>query len=1465
MPASRTTDRLPHLLSLLWVLGSVLFLPLPAQGAGAPPSPAVSTPGAAVPAPTPPGPLLTGRLLDAAGEPLAGARVEVLPGPWPEIFEQAWLLDGREPAAVAVTTTDGNGFYRLAVPEVGVWRLRYEAPGRAPDHAPHHGRLEEERMVALEVQDLPPLRLPRGRTLTIRVVDDDGRPVTGARVLARVPEPPRAEGSPARLDFRWMTGSRRVPALHGTLTGPGGRARLEVTAGRGIQVAVLPEPGSGAAPLPWRTVDGGSPTLRLEPGTPGQVTVVDPRGQPRAGARVSLLPGPEEGNADGEAAEGGRGIVLGLTGRDGEWRGPLPRGTARLRAEATLPGAGVHRAHSPWRPAEEESRSTESRPEPPEAALALAPVPRLAGTVIDATSRRPLAGALVWIPGLGPVGAVSAGDGTFELPALETPDDTLRVWGLLQGFSVGLQHLAASVLDEAGSRGRSRLPTLALEPAAQVAGRVVDAHGDPVAGATLVAPLQGRLPPGRRASSAPDGSFLLAALEPGGSPDLEVTREGFAPLRHDLPPLAPGQRLSGLELVLSRGLVAVGRVVDRRDEPVAGARVRLLPVNEGSPMARLRNRMLRSFARRSDGRDEPVLTDPRGSYQQGDLAPGTYDLTVEADGYAPAEVPGVELPAIELTAVEPAELPELREGREGDAPDQVRVVDLGTVVLERAARVEGRVVDPEGRPLAGALVRGLPERLHQGGFSALFLTRGAPDLPGTTSDGDGRFRLGDFQQGERVHLHVELSGFASRQIPGVTAPNETPVEIVLEPAARISGRVIDSEDEPVARAQVFLRKDGSPQTPPGRTVTDPEGRFVLADLPTGSLTLQALARGFVGGGTLHLELGPGEQRDDLELVLERGATVVGTVTGPDGSPVSEVQVRLNWSEPRTFDLMAHGTTDGEGRYRIEGVTPGHRSFLARSREYPDAVRDLEVEPGENRLDFRLQPGQSVEGRVVDLDGLPVAGARVTLQPLDTGGRVEQVESDAQGGFELTGVDDGRYRLQADHRELGSTSLPEPLELTGAGAAGLELRFEPTGVIEGEVLGLDLDQLSRLEIRAYHQEGGGSTWATADFEGHFTLDGVSPGRWQVQGRLASGREVSEPVELAEGQGRALVVLEFTEGLSLTGRVLMAGEPMVGVQVSAHQDQYGSGPAHSGSGTTDHQGHFRVEDLPAGSYQVRVSDSAAIHHWEKVELTTDRDLLIELEGGTIRGRVVDAETLEPVEGASVALIEGGSSTGFSRHVSDARGRFRIDHVPAGAATLQVSREGYGVAERTVELEIGNRLEEIEIPLRPTRGLELRVSFAGLPRNRVTVLAGTAEGRVVMTRNPSLGEGGSVRLTSLPEGSWILHVAASGTASVPVRVSSPGPPVPVHLPPPATVNVRVPELAGTGHTAVVRIFDSAGLPFLDAHRRGRTPALFEGRGAIQHLPPGTWTVRIEADGRQWVGSTTVTAGETVRLELR
>jgi hypothetical protein len=180
----------------------------------------------------------------------------------------------------------------------------------------------------------------------------------------------------------------------------------------------------------------------------------------------------------------------------------------------------------------------------------------------------------------------------------------------------------------------------------------------------------------------------------------------------------------------------------------------------------------------------------------------------------------------------------------------------------------------------------------------------------------------------------------------------------------------------------------------------------------------------------------------------------------------------------------------------------------------------------------------------------------------------------------------------------------------------------------------------------------------------------------------------------------------------------------------------------------------------------------------------------------------------------------------------------------------------------------VDDVELRLSPTQGITLQVSrTAGAPPANVFVAVLNGQGGALLTQPSSTGEGGRVRLTTVPPGTWEVLVRSADSGTERVTATSPGPPVAVLLAPQASLALTVPDLAGEAVTAKATLTGGDGRPF-GAVGWGSVRREFDvtyGRTTITGLPAGAWRVDVVApDGRRWSGSAVTAPGATATVEL-
>ncbi len=348
----------------------------------------------------------------------------------------------------------------------------------------------------------------------------------------------------------------------------------------------------------------------------------------------------------------------------------------------------------------------------------------------------------------------------------------------------------------------------------------------------------------------------------------------------------------------------------------------------------------------------------------------------------------------------------------------VRIEERAETVVELPTRepttVRGRVVDEQGRPLAGVAVvqtRVLAENARWIGDAAmqLELAKAGSQLASlvtferdrllTAAGADGSFEFRGLPPG-LMNARFELPGHGSRWLRVPVPPLSRPVEIgdvVLSRGVAVRGRVLRG-GRPVAGAPVSVV---GPQSQ-AATVTRGDGSFVVPDMPPGPYRLRARFPSQTGGIA---ELVVADVAKAVDLELPAGRTLRGQVNGSDGQPVpgALVAVRGVVGQPVV--------TDATGAFALE---------------LGDKPVELQVSLGDRRRDTLVPVAADRETVVVTIDTPPTCMLAATVLGLPDkkrlGGVILRATSSDELGDRATWVDLQNGELLWPHCPTGRVRI-----------------------------------------------------------------------------------------------------------------------------------------------------------------------------------------------------------------------------------------------------------------------------------------------------------------------------------------------------------------------------------------------------------------------------------------------------------
>lgn len=844
------------------------------------------------------------------------------------------------------------------------------------------------------------------------VRDVDGRPLEGIVVHAFVgPDLGRELGFELPVEFIVQGAGAGAPAVDDperrAVSGPGGKFEIDGLAANTYSVIARGE-GYRAGTVTKVEVDEETPSsieITLEPGFSIEGIVYDPNGRPIEGAEVSAGSGMVSFASEGGASYsfalrvGNDGSDLALPGRNATKTDA--RGFFRLEGLAP----GNHRLaaqHASWAQSETVQVAAGSRG----VELSLRIGATLTGRVFD-PSGEPLAGANVGVEG-----GMDSG-----VSRVTTDDEGAFV---LNRVAPGRYRLAAEHPDFPSARserfefadGEEVEPfALTFDPAQRITGLVLDAAGEPVAGAKVrTGPVgfgfRAGLELERIASltvTEDDGRFELGRLRAGRS--VTITVDHAEHLAEELT-VEVGEGVNDIgEIRLRAGGFISGTITDAATgDPIDRARAVLVPYREETHERTIMFSGIHSAMGSTGG-----VTNESGIYQISRIEPGDYQLRVEASGHAPF----------------------LSDVFSVGAGQRLTSVDFA---LGGGGVISGVVTDASGLPVAGA-------RISAVAFQPMMSRASAQ------SDADGRFRLEGLEPDRDYRVSVAAKGWSPRELTDVQVGAELAVQ--LDQPGQLIGIVTDlATGRPIE--QFSVKADPVGQSPfarfsaasfdlgSGSKFNDPNGEFRLDSLAPGRYRLRIVADGYVVHEDDSIQIESGRVAE-VAVALDVGGAVDGYVRDRDGNPIPGVTVRRakagegarEMAIAVMVEMDGEGqqitsvggrdenrvTTDESGYYLLPNLPIGEVEIEFDSRTHLDARKEeVKVERGQTRRleAIVLEKGSTLEGSVVRADGTPVTQGSITLLRVDGEERRSPQfrQLSKEGTFELTGLAAGKYRIQA---------------------------------------------------------------------------------------------------------------------------------------------------------------------------------------------------------------------------------------------------------------------------------------------------------------------------------------------------------------------------------------------------------------------------------------------------------------------
>ncbi len=577
----------------------------------------------------------------------------------------------------------------------------------------------------------------------------------------------------------------------------------------------------------------------------------------------------------------------------------------------------------------------------------------------------------------------------------------------------------------------------------------------------------------------------------------------------------------------------------------------------------------------------------------------------------------------------------------------------------------------------------------------------------------GRVRPGQFKVWTNRNLATTTE---FREILGNQVVSWT---LVIPAVTRVSGRVVNGSNDPVAGAELIsapMGTIGEDACTVGWTKND--GTFELVS-SLNPLLIGARAHWYGPSRMHYLVSDEGGAFDVTIRLTEAGGSVEGTVRGPGGTPIAGAVVRAGTGRMDAIEVVGRSgpalpgqvITDESGHFRVVGVPVGTAQLVVRASTYASVTTSCLIAHGVvTAADIVLTPGAVVEGLVRDEAGQLLAHAVVSVGEEGELTYTRDV-TDKTGFYRLSGLTPGDVQLDC-RQSLVGTVVSNVHAIEGR-TVNADLVVVSGRVIEGRVL-VDGEPVvtADVSVQAMGRDSDWNRMVWSGTEGEFVFINVADGdiRLRVKDPSIETSELIVTMDQTESIVWEVTGREIASGAIVGEVVDYGGDPVQHATVFLNRLDVSDEDVESDSALTrESDGGFGFGELPDGYYELRVMlDGFAPTRQGDIQVQdgqmTDIGTLVALAGHEITVEVEGYKTIPGLRGGAVVILSDSNLEFLdSQPVEDTVPP--MFNVPAGDYWFEL--RGAGLANRVLRASIQ---APSKITMRAVSGISAKVRFAG-----------------------------------------------------------------------------------------------------------------------------------------------------------
>ncbi len=620
--------------------------------------------------------------------------------------------------------------------------------------------------------------------------------------------------------------------------------------------------------------------------------------------------------------------------------------------------------------------------------------------------------------------------------------------------------------------------------------------------------------------------------------------------------------------------------------------------------------------------------------------------------------------------------------------------DFGVLVLQRGCVLSGLVRDPDGNIMPDVEIA-LEIRLRE------YTCNHYLEAGRTRSGKDGTFLFENLSPAD-YYCKVIADEYIAPADAITVSDDPAHIEIRLEPAARVMGRVTDENDRPIAGAVIIADRYF-------RAVTDAQGGYVLKGMPAKKNYLSIDAPGYAlkDRDFMLVQCEKGQETIHNISMLRAGVIVLALKPETDVLAMpGSIGIRLQQTTGRSRRSESfRAPFDGQTAI-FSNMPPGSYVMWVEDDAVGSGVTNVMItSDAETHAGLVARKTAMLSGAVADANGKPVDQAQLMLFALrekhtsdERDNDFKFARSDTNGAFKIKGLLPGRFEIRVSHDAYVHTNL---IVTIGEDNLALNVVLDRGLCISGNIAESDGEPAAGVKIMAYAEERSDTTLTrrhsfgrskTVELKnGVFVLTGLEPdGTYRLV--FSSASDELDTLLTMDGVKAGTEELLISLGRRHTVHGVVSdvdGQPVAGAAFTVvRQEGGGTGRIRFSSygkrkdaNMTDAEGRFSVMLREGSQYIIEFVKPPLLPGKALVDLSAGTDAIasalsvVMQTGCTVSGVVVHADG-RPAAGLIVESAVGEASMPFAlgedndgTRRTDAEGRFVLPGVPSGVVTLKV----------------------------------------------------------------------------------------------------------------------------------------------------------------------------------------------------